>query len=240
MWNGIGTPKLFIPSIVALNNTVTKSKVNGVFISSEKILGQPVKGERYHISAILKPDMVYTPKLNTANQMMAEKLEDFRILNSGLSEYPIDAIKQAITLLKTDSLYRSEKCLGVAEWLKNLHEKCAKSNSYNRTNIIWLAVATAPIGYCHVKSTMIGTLLDDIISELTFDCISRRFAEKMHPLQYQRPQAPPSEGNIKEAEEIIEKLGVQNSFKRRFARFEELKKIWKSKENEKGKGFFLM
>jgi len=73
---------------------------------------------------------------------------------------------------------------------------------------------------------MIGTLLDDIVAGLSFDSVSRRFAEKMHPLQYQRPQAEPTAGNIARAEKIIEELGLQKSLERRFARVEELEKIW--------------
>ncbi|WP_459478023.1 hypothetical protein [Clostridium saccharoperbutylacetonicum] len=88
---------------------------------------------------------------------------------------------------------------------------------------------------------MIGTLLDDIVSGLSFDSVSRRFAEKMHPLQYQRPQAAPKAGNVAEAEKLVEKLGIQKSFNRRFAKLEELNKIWTSKEKQelpKNKGIF--
>lgn len=33
----------------------------------------------------------------------------------------------------------------------------------------------------------------------------------MNPLQYQRPQAAPSAGNVAQAERIVEKLGIANS-----------------------------
>jgi hypothetical protein len=76
---------------------------------------------------------------------------------------------------------------------------------------------------------MIGTLLDDITSGLSFEVVSRRFAEKMNPLQYQRPQVQPKAGNIAQAEKIVEKLGIANSLIRRFARVEELVAVWKPK-----------
>lgn len=225
-----------------MKNIVLKSKVNGVFFSENKTLGQPVTGQWHHISVELPSHMVYHSKLTNAGQAMAEKLEDFRILIAGLLEYPIEVVDQAVTLLKTESLYRSEKCLGVAEWLKDLHVKCANmKNNENRNNIIWLVVGAAPPGFCHIKSTMIGTLLDDIASGLSFDSVSRRFAEKMHPLQYQRPQAAPTAGNVEQAEKIVEKLGIQKSFNRRFATIEELNKIWvpkEKKESIKSKGIF--
>lgn len=76
---------------------------------------------------------------------------------------------------------------------------------------------------------MIGTLLDDIDAGLPLDDVRRKFAAKMHPLQYQRPQAAPSAGNIAEAERIVEKLGIADSLKRRFARLDEIEAVWRPK-----------
>jgi len=134
-------------------------------------------------------------------------------------------------VLKSDALYRSEKVLGVAEWFKALHESVsATKNTKIKNNLIWRAVATAPVGFAHVRSSMIGTLLDDIVAGLPFDAISRRFAEKMHPLQYQRPQAAPTVGNIAQAEKLVEKLGIAASLRRRFARLDEVQALWRPKQ----------
>jgi len=242
IWNDSDVPEFFAQSIKAMKNIVLKSKVNGVFISENETLGQPATGQWTHISVTLPSDMVHHSRLTNAGQAMAEKLEDFRILTAGLLEYATEAVDQAVTLLKTESLYRSEKCLGVAEWLKDLHMRCSNTkNSIDSNNQVWLAVATAPPGFCHIKSTMIGTLLDDIVAGLSFDSVSRRFAAKMHPLQYQRPQAAPTAGNIERAEKIVEKLGIQKSLIRRFAKLEELNKIWipkEKKESTKSRGIF--
>jgi len=232
LWNG-EVPEFFSKSVKAMRDIVLKSRVRGVFLSELMTLGHPVTGEWHHMSVNLPSEIVYQPRLKTANQMIAEKREDFRILSSGISEYPVKIIDQALTLLRTESLVRFEKCLGVAEWLKDLYTRCSNTkNTYNQDNILWLAVATAPSGYCHIKSSMIGTLLDDIVDGLSFESISRRFADKMDSLQYQRPQVAPTEGNVIQAEKIIEKLGNQKSFIRRFARLDELEKIWVPKEKK--------
>jgi len=242
IWNDSNVPDFFKQSVKAMRNIVLKSKVNGIFVSEVRTLGQPVAGQWSHLSVTLPSEMVYTPRLINAKQAMAVKLEEFRILVNSLSEYPIEAVEQAVTLLKTEALYSSERCLGVAEWLMDLHTRRSNvKNNNNADNIVWLAVATAPIGYCHIKSSMIGTLLDDIVAGLPFESISSRFAEKMHPLRYQRPQAAPTEGNIAQAEKIVEKLGIQKSLVRRFAREDELEKLWtpkKRKETIKSGGVF--
>jgi hypothetical protein len=233
MWEA-EVPEFFIASVNAIRQIVLNSKVTGVFFSKNEVLGNPVTGEWTHLSAVLPKSMVYKGLVKGINEVTAEKKADYTILINGLVEYPLEAVEQAVTLLKSESLYRSEKTLGVAEWLKDLHNRRNEiKNGKNKTNITWLAVASAPPGYVHVKSSMIGTLLDDIVAGLPFESVSRRFAEKMNPLQYQRPQAAPTSGNIERAEKIVEKLGIQKSLVRRFARLDEIQTIWKPVEEVK-------
>ena len=130
-------------------------------------------------------------------------------------------METAVNLLRSDSLYRGNKVLGIAEWFLKI-----KTTPMN-TNFIWKEVATCPAGFCHVSSSMIGTLLDDIEDGLDFEVVKRKFNEKMDPLHYMRPQVAPSAGNVARAEKIVAELGLENSLKRRFARLDEIETIWK-------------
>ena len=229
MWGD--SPEFFTPAVNAIKNLIAKSKVSGMFVSSLPVYGEPVTGEWHHMAVTPMVLSVWQSRVQTAGQRAAEKSEDFKTLISGLLEYPIEAVTQAVKLLKSEQLYRSEKVLGVAEWLFDLHtRRNATKNTSARENITWLAVATAPAGFCHIKSSMIGTLLDDIVAGMDFDEVSRRFASKMHPLQYQRPQAAPSAGNISQAEKIVQQLNASGALGRRFARLDELQTIWKPVE----------
>lgn len=76
---------------------------------------------------------------------------------------------------------------------------------------------------------MAGTLLEDLAAGMTFQQVSRRFEEKMHPLRYQRPQAGPTAGNIAQAERLFARLQAEGSLARRFARLEEIEAIWRPK-----------
>ena len=104
--------------------------------------------------------------------------------------------------------------------------RSATQNNRTRNNLTWSAVATAPSGFCRIKSSMVGTLLQDIVAGSSFADISCPPSDKMHPLQYQRPQAAPSAGNIAQAEKTIEVLKSAGSLERRFARLEEIELIW--------------
>lgn len=219
-------PAFFSDAIRTSNSAVINSRVTGVFISSLPVYGTPESNDWNHMHVIPAPSAIWRNSVQDSFQRSAQLNEDFKMLVSGLAEYPRAAVAQAVKFLKTDALYRSEKVLGCAEWLLALHNARNVKSAVVKHNVTWLAVATAPAGFCHVKSSMIGTLLDDIMADLSFNEISARFKSKMNPLQYQRPQAAPAAGNIAQAEKIIEKMRAAGSLDRRFARLDEIQSVW--------------
>lgn len=225
LWYDGVWPEFFAASAAAMGDLVRRAKVTGVFINDQKTWGNPKTGDWSHLSG--SPGKVYESKTKTASQVEAEKGQDFIILKHGLSDYPVDVVKQAVRVLDADALDRSEKTLGNAKWLLALHESIADLKGPRRDNLVWSAVAKAPPGWCHVRSTMISTLLDDIKSGMSFDTISERWAKKMHPLQYQRPTAPLSAGQVQAANKKVEQLQAAGALERRFAKLEEVVSIWK-------------
>jgi hypothetical protein len=232
-------------SFKVMRRIVVIARITGVFLSPETVWGLPNNRDRtagcrwHHLSVKPPAAMVWKQRgLSNADQVMAEKREDYRMLQRGLAEFTVEAVAQALRVLRSDALYRSDKCLGVAEWLSKLHSDRGNAvrDRTARDNVTWLAVATAPPGFCHVRSTMIGTLLADIIEGRHVTEIQRRFQEKMNPLQYQRPQAPPSTGNIKQAEKLMEHYHAAGALERRFARLEDIRPFWTPTVVAKPKG----
>ncbi|WP_252225216.1 MULTISPECIES: hypothetical protein [unclassified Clostridium] len=228
-------PEFFKKSVTELRKVVNSSIITGVFISDNRILGTPKTGIWNHLSVTLPIEKVNKSRVKNAGQLMAEKLEDYRMINRALQEYSLDTVNQALELLKTETLYRGDKCLGIAKWFKGLYEdRMNCSNSKIKENIIWVYISKAPTGFCHIKSSMIGTLLDDIEDGMNFELVSRRFAEKMNPSNYMRSQVAPTQGNIEQAERIVEKLGIANSLQRRYATLDEIPYfIWRNNQKVK-------
>lgn len=218
-------------SIQALDRAVSRAKITGVFLSDRSILGAPETGKWHHFHALLDPfgRHVNRSKTKTADQIMAEKREEYAMLSRSFGDFSLATVQTAHELLTSGRLYRSEKCQGVAKWLLDLHIKRGGDRGRHGNNITWLAVADAPAGFCHVRSGMIGTLLEDIEAGMDFDSIKRRFDEKMNPLQYMRPTAAPSAGNIAQAEKIVAQLESAGALARRFARLEEVEALWSPK-----------
>lgn len=238
MWS-TKVPPFFERAVEAVRKRVKSARVTGMFVTSERCLGTPATGSWEHLSVDVPDQMIFSDPLKTSYQKASELKEDRNMLRDAIRKYDLETVKMAVNLLRSYQLYRSEKVLGVAEWFLGVLQ--ATQGKRRTQNIIWAKAATAPTGFCHISSSVVGTLLDDIQSGLNFDEVSRRFAEKMNPTQYQRPKAAPTEGNVAHAEKLVQKLGIESSLRRRFARLEELNLIWKpdsTTNSNRGSGVF--
>lgn len=244
LWDPFGDypawPTFWNAAVAALCRTVAEAKVNGVFLSSDATWGtpsnQPGPGSKYaglrtwtHLHG--ENPSVWKGARQTAGQRMAELAQDFQVLISALTEYRADAAAEAVRVLESDALGRSEKALELGKWFAALRAAWETDRGPARTNRVWRAVATAPPGWAHVKNTIIGTLLDDLQAGLDFPTVKARWEKKVHPLQYQRPTAL-SEGNLKVAEKLIQEMGAADSLKRRFARLDEVTAFWRPSGTE--------
>lgn len=223
MWQPEGVPDFYQATFAALRAKVKRARVTSVFLTKQSVWGTPITGEWSHMAINAPAKFVYWEGALTAGQAMAAMKENFRTVATALTEFKVPALDQALRLLQADALDRSERFLGPVRWLRALHDR---PKGRAGENVLWRAVATAPEGYCHPRSSVLAPLLDDIVSGLPFDEIKAKFEAMLHPLRYQRPQAAPSAGNIKAAEALVEKLGIARSLERRFARLDELVTIW--------------
>lgn len=223
IWSVKDAPSEYAEAVARMSSMTNGAAVTGVFQSAAVVLGTPEAGGWEHFSVKLPDSLVHTNRIRTAGQRRAELAEEFGMVQRALSEFSEDTARQALGLLEAgDALYRSEKVLGVAKWFADIH---AVRKNRNR---VWRAVATAPAGFAHVRSSMIGTLLEDIQAGMGYDAVSKRFAAKMHPLQYQRPTAAPKAGSIAVAEKRMVELGLtEAALERRLARADEVPVLWR-------------
>ncbi len=234
LWDDyVKSPMLFRQQVFVMEVTVRNAKVTGVFLAAEGMLGveRNVAKKDGHVWTHLhgpNPTPYRETSVKNAGQAMAEKVEDYGVLCRGLAEFNRVTVGQALRVLEADALGRSEKAVGIAKWLLELQMALDDVRDNRRkSNLIWRAVSTAPPGYCHVRNTVLATLLDDVKAGLPFEVVSRKWAQKTHPLQYQRPQAAPTGGQLDAAEALVKKLGLERSLLRRYATLDDvLSKVW--------------
>lgn len=241
-WDADVVPLFYRTAVSAMQREVIRSRVTGPFLSSEPRFGMPKTGTWTHFSATPPRSDIYKHPLLSAGQAMAAKREDFRTVANALADFTPAVLTEALRLLETDALSRSERFVAPVRWLLDLHAgRAGAKDSRIRDNILWRAIAAAPEGYCHPRASMTGTLLEDIAAGLDFADVKRRFDAKMHPLQFQRPQAAPTAGAIAAAEKTFAAMGLAPALERRWARLDEVETIWRPtapKSEASGKGVF--
>lgn len=209
----------------ALKEEVERRQILTPFVAPSKFLGRPTDGGFEHFYLEVPKHLVHTDALKTPEQLEAEYVQSHQTLTRALGEYSIDVLRNALKLLKSESLSRSEQFVGWVEWL--IKQRLVMSNlAYNammRKNILWGAVVTSPAGWCSPRSSSVGQLIDWLTQNMDIVAIKHKWDEMLDPVKYLRPQAAPKDGAIDRAEKIFETLGAASALDRRYAMHDEIR-----------------
>lgn len=222
-------------AIRVMADLVRRSKVTGLHVTDVPLWGKPVTGKWCHLHLTPPAGILYPPVHKTGmtpEQREAETLQNYRLVTQALRLYSLNILRAVVNLLDSDSLYRTHVVAPAARWLWALKQQVEGLSGQVKSNLIWRAVALAPDGFCHPRSSMIGTLLDDLESGMDVTVVAKRFEAKMKPDRYLRPQAEPTDGAIEAAERLIKTLKLAPSLSRRFCRIEEIVTCWTPTEEE--------
>lgn len=257
MWDAEDALSEHKAAVSKIKSLVEKSIITGVFYSSSEYLGEAFDGyneyggnKTYkHLNVQLPSEHVrqYSP-VKTDYQAESEVLQNFKNVQSvlfhtsntsdskekGQVNFNDSVYQKAIALIRTSlSLEVAQKHMGCLQFILDLRKKLDTKNHLThrsvRKALVWKAVANAPKGFCHPRSNVTWKLLDDIDSGMDDSRAMNAFKRTISSDVYMRPQAPPSTGTVKRAEEIFEKMNLKESLPRRFARLEELQTYWKPK-----------
>jgi len=219
-------PEPFRDIAHALRRRVKKAQVTGVFVTHDKTWGIPQNsapgGVTWTHMHAKPPAMLVAKvsKIKTAGQLAAEKVEEFKMVEAALADFDLATAKTAVTYFQRGGMHGADKVLAGAEWFAKLHEELAAQHfAEAKQNQLWAAIAAAPAGFCHVRSGMLGTVLEAIKEGQSFATIKRSFEKKMEPTKYMRPKVAPTVGNVQRAEKLVAQLGIERSLVRRYATF---------------------
>lgn len=222
-----------------LETRLRGAQVTGVAYSEYATLGHTETNGFPHFGIILDGGNVQMPKgsLTSAMAMEASKGEDFKTLKRALSEYDMVYLEQVEHLLKTEKLNRHQELLPTIQFLIDTKNKIAAASKVktHRTNVLWRIVASANSALCSPRSTVLGKLLDDLISGVSVEDAIADFNERTAPDKYMRPTAAPTAGNVSRAEVLISQLNLELALERRWAGMSEIQTLWTPKAVAQGK-----
>lgn len=216
-----------------MKQLVESAKVVGQFFTRELVLGVPEAGGFSHFAVTRPMFEVAEPHL-TAGQIMAVRKEDHKHLSIAIVEMKPELVSKAIAMLQAGGLSRPESLLPMGLFLQTTQELTRQAHGERRNRILWDAVGRAARGWCTPRGSAFGALVEDIAAGKTTEAITHAHNVRLDPLHYQRPQAAPSAGNIKEAERLFEKLDLAPALRRRPMALEEAELFWRPREVRRG------
>lgn len=227
VWPAYTDTKLYSQSLENMLKLFNDCNIAYPFITTQKELGKMldpsgwthfwVRGGGLGSLCSVKP-----------NREAAELATNKRMIEEFLPATPLEMLTLVCEALKGDSIVSREKHQFMANWLRDAKRKYLGLKTHaERRNFLWHLAATAPTGFCHAKNTVVGMFIQDLQAGKSLDEARQRLNAAMCPLQYQRPQAAPTEGNIRVAERLIAELGLERSLERRMATLEDIQEyVW--------------
>jgi len=220
----------------AVKKLVSEAKIEREFRvqKNDMCIGNETTGDFHHFFLKFRDSRL---KRRTPGVVELATDDATRMLTRVLDDYSIDIIREAHRLLKGDKLHNASHHLAAITWLLGIHDDRlldkAKTQEARANLITRIAAATWFQALSQLRSGALSTLLEDVKAGTEFGVIERKWNAINDPLQYLRPQAAPSAGNIAAAERLMKELNVtEHDMRRRQLTYSDIPdnvKIWQSR-----------
>lgn len=234
LWDEESAPEFFKPAVKEMRKFVESGIVVDipVFDNNTKYMGTPITGEWNHF-AVEVPACLYNTTYKQTNEVYSSYIQDYVTIRRVYDKYTKSNIETALSLIENSALSGGDIAKNSIKALLDLYNLLdGTKNEKIITNTIWIYVSTREGNLSHINGSVAGSLLEDIEQGLPFNEIKRRYEDKVDPMHYQRRQRDAKEQEVKKAEEIFAKLGLESALERRFARLDEITSVWKPKEDK--------
>lgn len=220
-----GLPDHYYVAVRALREAVDARPVKGEFLWKNGRWGTVEAGgfTHFHVSTSQGRGVLTL----TDNQEMAARREDHKYLSAAVGLMKPELVERAVGMLEAGELIRSDTLLPMGTFLRNVQRRVHKTHGEKRSRILWHAVSEAARGWCSPRGSAFGALVEDIESGVAVSEVVRRHNVRLDPQHYQRPKAPPSAGNVAQAEKLFELMELAPALRRRPMALEEAELIWK-------------
>jgi hypothetical protein len=143
-----------------------------------------------------------------------------QVFMRGLEELKASAFVDILDLISSKSLYRGDEFKESIKEFQSLQKKykALKTNT-DREIFIWTNLDNRAARF---RNTVIGTLLQDLSSEVELEAAVRSFESKVAPTNYKRPTALITPRMVADAMSTIKELDLEAALQRRFAKISDV------------------
>lgn len=143
-----------------------------------------------------------------------------QVFKRGLLESKASAFVDVLDLISSKSLYRGDEFKESIKEFQALQKKFnALKTNLDREIFIWSNLDNRAARF---RNTVIGTLIQDLSSEVDLESAVRSFESKVAPTNYKRPTALITPRMIADAMTTIKELDLEQALQRRFAKISDV------------------
>lgn len=138
-------------------------------------------------------------------------------LRRGLKTYTVDVIDTVLDLIESNGLYRGAEFKGALETFKQYVITYNSFTTDADKSVFLFNLIGSRKPSINLRSTVIATLLDDLVEGKDLESSVKSFEQKVAPSNYKRSSAVITSRMIKLAQDKVQELGLTESLQRRFA-----------------------
>ena len=154
---------------------------------------------------------------NTPDKVRGEINTSAQVFSRGLSELKLVAVDTVIDLINQGSIYRGEEFMNsVKEFRRVL---AGYQTSDDKDLYVWANIDSPAARF---RNTAIGTLVQDLSSNVPVEDAVKMFESKVAPTNYKRSSSIITKKMIDDALKTLSGLGLENAVHRRFARMSDI------------------
>lgn len=207
------------PSMDAMARLVKDSPIADIFLHYERTAGTDKNFQKLtegvatwtHFFVNIRPNLVVKGELIKTRLAEARATRD--VFLRSLTEITDDAVDTVLDLISQNSLYRGEEHKGMVVSFRDAKKRYAGLSEAAKVVESWAQTGAV----ARIRSTVIGTLLQDLSEGKDLDGSVRAYEAKVAPMNYKRPTALITKAMIDKAKATIEELGLTSALERRYA-----------------------
>lgn len=237
-------PKEYHQANLALKNAVEGKTVSGVAaVTAKQTIGTRLAGNFHHLC------WEVPAKLAAERHPAYQVVQHFEMLQRCRDEYDIKRILEVKEWFAVEDLPGKSNVLPCIDWLAKVLAACSPDQEgvsvVQQTNLLWTFANSVPTGFLHsLRSGMASILLQKEQpggGAQTDEEVQKTYKEAIDPTVFQRKVAPPKPGNLTSAQQLFDKLGIQDhDWPRRFCLLTDLwenANVWQSEKKDEGDWF---
>ena len=153
---------------------------------------------------------------SSAAKVLGDRAENMAMLKSTLNQVPAEVTQTLIEYIQQDSIYRGKEHLETLTSLHKMQKTWAGIGAGARSRFLWVSAHRNP-GACRLRSSLIGTLLQDMAADSDYETAVKKYEKAAAPENYKRPTALVTDAQRKAARAAVKELGFDAMLYRRVA-----------------------